>query len=207
MSAGMAEIATLFPTKIYRAEIADEALVQEIDGTCRSAAADDDAGIAWCEKNAYPGYTSYASLDDLPWRFPIFKKLVKQIDKHVAAFAKELEFELGGKKLALDSIWINVLEPGGMHSSHIHPHSVISGTFYVAIPDGASSLKYEDPRLGFMMASPPRKKKAKDENRQFIYMAPQPGTLLLWEGWLRHEVPMNQADEERISVSFNYAWG
>jgi uncharacterized protein (TIGR02466 family) len=30
--------------------------------------------------------------------------------------------------------------------------------------------------------------------------------VLLWESWLRHEVPLNEADEERISVSFNYAW-
>lgn len=29
---------------------------------------------------------------------------------------------------------------------------------------------------------------------------------LLWESWLRHEVPMNLAEEERISVSFNYEW-
>jgi hypothetical protein len=25
--------------------------------------------------------------------------------------------------------------------------------------------------------------------------------------WLRHEVPLNMSDEERISVSFNYGWG
>jgi uncharacterized protein (TIGR02466 family) len=76
----------------------------------------------------------------------------------------------------------------------------------VAIPDGASALKYEDPRLGFMMAAPPRKPKARPENRQFVSMAPQPGTVLLWESWLRHEVPLNAADDERISVIFNYAW-
>jgi uncharacterized protein (TIGR02466 family) len=29
----------------------------------------------------------------------------------------------------------------------------------------------------------------------------------MWESWLRHEVPLNQAEEDRISVSFNYAWG
>ena len=32
------------------------------------------------------------------------------------------------------------------------------------------------------------------------------GTVLLWESWLRHEVPLNQSAEERISVSFNYRW-
>jgi uncharacterized protein (TIGR02466 family) len=33
------------------------------------------------------------------------------------------------------------------------------------------------------------------------------GEVLLWESRLRHEVPMNLAEEERVSVSFNYEWG
>src|SRR5919206_88371 len=100
-----------------------------------------------------------------PRRFPIFGELVRRLDRHVAAFGKALELDLKGRKLAMDSIWINVLPPGGVHTSHIHPHSVVSGTYYVTIPDGASALKFEDPRLGLMMAAPPRKRKAKPENR------------------------------------------
>lgn len=205
----MPTIDTLFVTKVYRDEMSDarsEHLLAEIETACLSIAQDDEAGQRWCEKNGYPGYTSYASLNDLPWRIPVFGDLRKALDRHVAAFAKELEFDLKGRKLVLDSLWINVLPPGGVHTSHIHPHSVISGTYYVTIPDGASALKLEDPRLGLMMAAPPRKSKARPENRQFAYMAPRPGTILLWESWLRHEVPVNGADAERVSVSFNYAW-
>lgn len=203
----MAEIKTLFVTKLYRDELAEaEAPLAEIDATCRSLAEDDEAGQAWCHKHGYPGYTSYASLNDLPWRFPAIKKLVKALDRHVAAFAKELELDLGRDKLKLDDIWVNVLPEGGVHTSHIHPRSVISGTYYVATPKGSSALKLEDPRLGLMMAAPPRKAKADMAQRSFVYEAPQAGTVLLWESWLRHEVPLNQADEERISVSFNYRW-
>jgi uncharacterized protein (TIGR02466 family) len=194
-------IDTLFVTKVYRAELTGEKAERrnaELEAACLSIAEDDEAGQRWCAKNGYPGYTSYASLNDLPW--------LKEIDKHVAAFAKELEYDLQGRKLVVDSLWINILPPGGIHTSHIHPHSVISGTYYVTIPEGASALKLEDPRLGFMMAAPPRKPKAKPENRQFAYMKPAPGTILLWESWLRHEVPLNEADSERISVSFNCAW-
>ena len=205
----MASIETLFVTKIYRAELGEgkgARLNAEIEAACVSIAGDDTAGQRWCAKNGYPGYTSYASLNDLPWRVPVFGELLKELNRHVAAFAKELEFDLQGRKLVMDSLWINILPPGGIHSSHIHPHSVVSGTFYVTIPEGASALKLEDPRLGFMMAAPPRKAKAKPENRQFAYMKPVPGTVLLWESWLRHEVPLNEAESERISVSFNYAW-
>jgi len=205
----MPSIDSLFVTKIYRAEFPEEQaerLNAELEAACLSIAEDDEAGQRWCRKNGYPGYTSYASLNDLPWRVPVFRQLTRGLDTHVAAFAKELEFDLKKGKLVLDSLWINILPPGGVHTSHIHPHSVVSGTYYVTIPDGASALKFEDPRLAMMMAAPPRKTKARPENRQFAYMAPKPGTVLLWESWLRHEVPVNEADSERISISFNYAW-
>jgi len=42
--------------------------------------------------------------------------------------------------------------------------------------------------------------------RPFVYVTPKVGEVLLWESWLRHEVPMNMAEQERISVSFNYGW-
>lgn len=199
---------TFFATRIYRSDLGSETpgLNDDLDIACRSIAVDDEAGQRWCEKNGYPGYTSYASLADLAWRVPAFKQLAKRLDKHVAAFAKELDFDLGRRKLTLDSLWINVLPPGGVHTSHIHPLSVISGTYYVAVPPGASALKFEDPRLAMMMAAPPRRKNAKPDQRPFVYVAPEPGTVLLWESWLRHEVPLNQADEERISISFNYGW-
>lgn len=202
----MSEIITLFPTRLYRAELESAEWREEIEIACQTLAVDDEAGQAWCRKNGYPGYTSYASLDDLPWRFPAFKALAKAIDGHVTAFAKLLEFDLGGGKLKMDSLWVNVLPEGGAHAAHIHPHSVISGTFYVAIPKGASALRLEDPRHAMMMAAPPKKPKAARENRQFVSIEPQPGTLLLWESWLRHDVPINRASDDRISVSFNYNW-
>jgi len=205
----MAQISSLFVTRLYRArlsEFAPEIDAQELDNSCIVIAEDDEAGQQWCEENGYPGYTSYASLTDLPWRFPIFADLVKVLDQHVAAFAEDLEFDLDGRKLVLEDLWINILPEGGMHASHLHPHSVISGTTYVSMPEGASALKLEDPRSGRMMASPARKKGAREELRTFIYVKPEVGDVLLWESWLRHEVPMNMAEEERISVSFNYRW-
>ncbi len=207
----MPNISSLFVTRLYRAALSEHRPVidsDEFEASCWSIAQDDEAGQKWSDDNGYPGYTSYASLTDLPWRFPIFADLVKCLDAHVAAFAEDLEFDLGEKKLQLEDLWINILPPGGTHASHIHPHSVISGTTYVAMPEGASALKLEDPRLPMMMAAPPRRKDARQKLRTFIYEKPKVGDVLLWESWLRHEVPLNMADEdERISVSFNYSWG
>ena len=202
----MTQTRSLFATRLYRARLSDQIDSAELETSCYSIAEDDEAGQAWCEREGYPGYTSYASLTDLPWRFPIFAAVVKALDAHVAAFAKDLAFDLGGRYLVLEDIWINILPEGGTHSSHIHPHSVISGTTYVAMPEGASALKLEDPRLPMMMAAPPRIKDAPEDLRSFVYVSPDVGDVLLWESWLRHEVPMNLSEDDRISVSFNYKW-
>lgn len=199
----MTDIISLFPTRVLRTVIEDEGLRAAIETDCAQIATDDRAGQRWSARNGYPGYTSYASLDDLPKRSAAIAKLVRRIDAQVAVFARELAYDLGRGKLVLDAIWINVLEPGGFHTGHIHPNAVVSGTYYVAVPDGASALKLEDPRLPMMMARPPIKAKGE---RPFVALVPAPGTLLLWESFLRHEVPLNAADGERISVSFNYAW-
>jgi uncharacterized protein (TIGR02466 family) len=112
--------------------------------------------------------------------------------------------ELGGRRPKLDSLWVNVLKPGGAHSGHIHPHSIISGTLYVAVPPGSGALKLEDPRLPMLMAAPPRRADASEDQRTFVYAEPEPGSLFLWESWLRHEVVPGNSKGERISISFNY---
>ena len=204
----MSAIQSLFVTRLYHGsltEVKKKLSISELNQTCLSIADDDAAGQTWCEENGYPGYTSYASLTDLPWRFPIFSDLVESLDSHVSLFCKDLEFDLDKKTLKLDSLWINILPMGGVHTSHIHPNSIISGTTYVSMPTGVSSIKFEDPRLPMMMAAPKRKPKIRNELRNFIYISPEVGDVLLWESWLRHEVPMNMSDDERISISFNYS--
>jgi uncharacterized protein (TIGR02466 family) len=203
----MAKVETLFATRIYQAPLGGTNIAhvnRDLETACLSIARDDKAGQAWCREHAYAGYTSYASLNDLTTRAPAFDELERRLRPHVARFAKALHFDLSAK-LALDSLWINVLNPGGVHTGHIHPSSVISGTYYVNVPKGASALKFEDPRLGFMMAAPRKKETAPREAQPFVYVAPSAGSLVLFESWLRHEVPPNTARQRRISVSFNYA--
>ena len=205
----MKEITTVFATPLYHAPLAAQGDVDlsDIERSCWSIAQDDEAGQNWCTENGYPGYTSYASLTDLGWRFSVFSELEKLLDLHVAQFVRELDWDLEDKAITLEDLWINILPEGGTHSGHIHPHSVISGTTYIAMPEDASAIRFEDPRLPQMMAAPPRRKNARGDLRPFVFIAPRVGDVILWESWLRHEVPVNMSEEERISVSFNYRWG
>ena len=195
---------SLFVTNLYEAELGDDARLDELAHSIRALAADDTAGIRWSRDKGYRGYTSYASLNDLPRRDPAFMDLKKLLDRHAAKFAAELAFDLP-RKPKLDSLWVNLLKAGGHHSAHIHPHSILSGTLYVDAPKGSGPIRFEDPRLPLMMAAPVRRDDAPDQLRSFIAIDPRPGLLLMWESWLRHEVLAGSAKADRLSISFNYS--
>jgi len=199
----------LFPTLLYEADLSEfrgwPTLAPDLADAVQMLAAEDAAGRAWCKANHYPGYTSYASLTDLPARATAFAELKRMLDRQVQIFANELCFDLGGRRPKLDSLWVNVLAPKGAHSGHIHPHSAISGAVYLETPKGSGALKLEDPRLPLMMAAPALRADTPEAQRRFVYLEPTPGRLYLWESWLRHEVTPNGATRPRVSISFNYA--
>lgn len=203
----MAEIKTLFPTLVYRASAGSARFNREIEIAAHSLADGDDVGRRWCAAHGYPGYTSYGSMVNLAETMPVFARLARVVEKHGASFAKALHWDLRGGRPVVDTMWVNVLPEGGSHSSHLHTNAVLSGTYYVTTPEGSGPIVFEDPRHAMMMAAPPRKKNAPREMQTYVSEKAEPGTLLLWESWLRHEVPLNRASGERISVSFNCVVG
>jgi uncharacterized protein (TIGR02466 family) len=106
----------------------------------------------------------------------------------------------------MSDCWINIMSHRVTHSLHLHPNSVVSGTYYVATPKGCAGLKFEDPRMSSLMAAPPRVDGVRPENRPYVTYPATAGNVTLFESWLRHEVPSNPVKSERISISFNYDW-
>ena len=121
-------------------------------------------------------------------------------------FTNALEFDLTGRKLTMTDCWVNVMTRQVVHGLHLHPLATISGTYYVRTPRGCSGLKFEDPRLDRFMAAPPRKVRARRDNKAWVTIPAEQGRLVLFESWLRHEVAPNPTEAERISISFNYSW-
>jgi len=165
---------------------------------------EDEAGIAWSEKNYAGGFTSYASANQMHKMSPTFAALEKEIRKDVIKFVKSLRLNTPLKALEMTTCWVNIMGPNSSHSAHIHPHSVVSGTYYVQMPKRASAIRFEDPRYAHFMARPPVEPKADEKFQTHVSLAARPGDLILFESWLRHEVPMNSSKEPRISISFNY---
>lgn len=167
---------------------------------------DDHQGQKWSKKNYRHGFTSYGSVYRLFAVSPTFAELKKQIDFHVSLYLKNLGANSKLSDLEMSSLWANYMPKGSYHTMHIHPASVISGTYYAQVPLGTSPLKIEDPRLNFMMNSPLIKTESKPHLQRFFSVKPKVGEIILFESWVRHEVPENEASQPRISISFNYDW-
>lgn len=182
------------------------ALNRELLEECRQLRDFDEDGREWSETNYPGGYTSYGSLDQLHRMSSTFMELAEQLNRHVRAYSRALDWNLGGRKLEITDCWVNIMPFGTAHSLHLHPNSVISGTYFVATPKGCAGLKFEDPRLANFMAAPPRIADCRPANHVFVTYPAISGNVILFESWLRHEVAASPVQAERISLSFNFHW-
>ncbi|MGH8481708.1 MAG: TIGR02466 family protein [Nevskiaceae bacterium] len=205
---GRSHIELLFPTLVYAAPLGAGTgpLNRELLKECRAVRARDAAGRRWSARGYPGGYTSYGSLDQVHRLSSTFIRLRERIDRQVAAYARALHWDLRGGRLAMSDCWINMMGRGAVHGLHLHPQAVVSGTYYVKAPAGSAGLKLEDPRLARFMAAPMRRARAPRPLRLHVEVPARAGHLVLFESWLRHEVPAGGSAAERVSLSFNYHW-
>ncbi|MBP7614840.1 MAG: hypothetical protein KA756_04250 [Steroidobacteraceae bacterium] len=199
-------IESLFVTQVYAARLqhARSRLNARLLLECLQLRHDDAAGRRWSAQNYAGGYTSYGSASRMHERSPTFAALARRIDRHVRAYARALAFDIDMRRLAMTDCWINIMPRGVAHGAHLHPLSLVSGTYYVRTPSGSAGLKFEDPRLERFMAAPPRRRTARRELRCWVGVPARAGRVVLFESWLRHEVPAGRTASERVSISFNY---
>jgi uncharacterized protein (TIGR02466 family) len=107
--------------------------------------------------------------------------------------------------------WANVNRLGDYHDPHNHPHSYLSGTYYVQVPTDRALLKTrKDVRPGAITFYDPRGPAVNmgairgDPYIEAEYtVMPKPGEILLWPAFMTHFVHPNLSETPRISISFN----
>ena len=197
----------VFPSFIYRGRLSlstSRSLNRDLKNEITALEELDTHGREWSEQFYEEGYSSYSSLAALHEASPNFAELELKLRPHLAKFVRALNWELGRQRPRMTTCWANSMGLGTHHTLHLHPQSVISGVYYVSTPRGSSPLKLEDPRMGHFMAAPARKSSAPANQQAYLRLAPRAGDFVLFESWMRHEVPPHRGRERRLSVSFNY---
>jgi len=205
----MRAIQAWFPTLVYSAPLARRGLAslnRQLLVECRHLRSTDDAGRRWCARNYPGGYTSYGSVSVLHEVSPTFAELARRIGRHVRRYVVALDLDMAGRQLAMTDCWVNMMPRHAVHSLHLHPLSLVSGTYYLVTPPGSAAFKFEDPRVDRFMARPPVRDPARARTGPIVRYPAKAGHLVLFESWLRHEVPASETAAERISISFNYGW-
>ncbi len=196
----------VFPTYIYTGSLgaAGRKLNKQLNKEIQVLAQIDKAGQTWSKRNYIGGYSSYGSMTKLNQTSPYFGELEQRLRSHVKKFVRKLNWDLLGRKLEMTTCWANSMGHATYHTLHSHPLSVLSGVYYVDVPAHSSPFKVEDPRLSFLMNSPPRKPTAPANEQNYLLIQPKAAEFVLFESWVRHEVPPHRGQKNRLSVSFNY---
>lgn len=153
--------------------------------------------------------SDYLSQDFLSIDNVVVDWLKQCINKSVADYLRHcgLSYEVNWGLQA----WPNINRRGDYHNLHNHPHSYLSGTYYVAVPNEQSfdkpsrqdlnpgAISFYDPRAQANMLAIRDDAQVEVEHR----VMPEAGMLLLWPSFLHHFVHPNTSDELRVSISFN----
>jgi len=110
--------------------------------------------------------------------------------------------KIGNYPAIVSGSWYNILPKGGYTDRHRHESSVISGAFYLQLPEGDHGQFYVmSPLKPYMMCI-----HNIQPTRYCVYEMDIPikeNHLYLFPSWLEHGSRVNNTDEDRITMSFN----
>ena len=181
-----------FPTTIYGKDVKlDNRLFEhEIKEWSKR-----DPGVKKTNRNGWHSTTEMHKI-------PIFKPLVDELFKMQFEVFKE---EWLDKEPVLGNMWANINPPGGYNAPHTHPNSLFSGVYYVKTPKNCGKLSCYDPRPGVQQCMPKRIKGTPPKHLwRETQLDAREGLIIMFPAWLWHAVELNESNDIRISVCFNF---
>jgi uncharacterized protein (TIGR02466 family) len=145
------------------------------------------------------GTTKWQTPTDMQKR-PQFARLNEAVLKAAEGILQFLDVQ--ELPLEITGAWANLSPPGASHHEHYHPNNFLAVVYYPRVPKGGDAIAFSDPRPQAHIIEPPWK----SANSQFasqVTVPVQPGRLVVFPAWLRHSVPPNRGEDERMSVAFN----
>ncbi len=185
------EVQELFPTPLWIVDL-QPAAAAELNASLKA-----EIEKIISPRPAIPPGSNWQTPQDLHTRpaFADFVKLVENAARGVSRFLQVDQYPM-----AITGCWANINPRGAYHPMHHHPNNYLSGVYYVAVPSPNSRILFQDPRPSMIMPEP----------RQFTRLTAnganaqsKAGRLVMFPSWLKHTVPSNDGEGDRISISFN----
>lgn len=144
------------------------------------------------------GNGNYRSDDSYLLKNEEFKNIKNFLTESVDKFTKNVL--QSRQRLVITQCWANRNPTGSKHHEHVHPNSIISGVMYFQMNEQTPPIQFAKSNQDAMKLDP---EKYNHMNAETFLLPCKAGELIMFPSSLRHSVPINQSQEDRISVSFN----
>ena len=182
----------LFPTRIWQSHL--PAFDPQLRGLTQLVLSMRAANPAPAGRTVRQGWNS---TDMAVLERPEFLALNRSIRSACSQALKEMGQE--SQPFTLQS-WINMHDRGGFNFLHMHEGSLLSGTFYISVPQGSGQFVFRDPRPGVLNSAI---KGGVPNGHADVHLAPSAGLMVLFPCWMEHYVEPHDSDEPRIAIGFN----
>lgn len=137
-------------------------------------------------------------------KIPNISNLIKTIE----TYSKNIFQDYGVKKdinLVIANSWININPPGSYNATHIHPTPGLSGVYYASAPKNSGNiLLHNNFMMQFINATYLDTTIENKNTHDNIKYEPLTGRVIIFPSWLPHSVEINNSNEDRISIAFNF---
>ena len=189
----MNKVLPLFHSDLFVKEnVGTEAQITDLKNQILQAKKDDRG----TQGGSNPGCWRSTALYEMKWLYDEMKNLVMEANQNY--FERDSVFEYYvDKSNNLDyNIWTNVSEVGSKNVIHSHKTDAWAGIYYVQAED-TGNLLFHNP------ANLLNDCKFNSPFVRGLEIQPKDGMLILWPGWVPHEVLENKSNKQRINI----AWG
>lgn len=133
---------------------------------------------------------------------PELEAFKANIELNAISFFAFCGYDVENYDFKVANIWANEMTSNSFHAGHNHTGYVISGCFYVDVPEGCGGIVFTGP-LSRIDKVPRGVKNYTVFNSTTWGITPEQGTMYMWESFLIHEVPQAIFDGTRRSIAFD----
>lgn len=106
--------------------------------------------------------------------------------------------------IKISKMWFNVNPTHGYQGRHHHAGFLLGGTYYLQVPEDSGRIEFTDPNPFSYYKNQEMAHRWLLNN--YYAIEPEAGDLLIWPGYLDHEVKTNKSNDNRMTISFCIDW-
>jgi uncharacterized protein (TIGR02466 family) len=187
----------MFVTSVFRDVFVDydvESLAEHIKTLSEKEESKSRSGVNGWQSRFYVDY-------DCPLTKELFERYIKPMAFNI--IENKLRYE---NKPSYIEYWYNVNKKHSYNLQHTHPRSMLSGAFYIQVPNNSGGIIFnraetESVPISDFGPTDDGIETARTDSKYWIY--PVPREVVMFQGHVPHYVEQNLSEEDRISLSFN----